>query len=147
VDQSASQTVGDAPAGTANVSPDGLAERVAAVEAARERLGQDLEQLNTEVRAQVSETVERTVWKIAAAGAAVAAGLLVRKLLDTAWRKTRKTEPPDDPSSLSTGLGEALAWTAATAVGAAVARVVAQRGAAAGWEKATGSPPPAKRHA
>jgi hypothetical protein len=37
---------------------------------------------------------------------------------------------------------DALTWAIAVAVGAAVARVVAQRGAAAAWERATGDPPP-----
>jgi hypothetical protein len=37
---------------------------------------------------------------------------------------------------------DALTWATALGVGAAVARVVAQRGAAAAWERATGNPPP-----
>jgi hypothetical protein len=142
VDQSAPGTVGK-PTRPADGSLNGLSEHVAAVEAARVRLGEDLEQLNTEVRAQVSEAVEKTVWKIAAAGAAVAAGLVVRKILVTIWRSARKSDPPADAGDLSAPFGEVLGWAMATAVGAAVAKVVAQRGAAAGWEKATGHRPPA----
>ena len=33
-------------------------------------------------------------------------------------------------------------WVTAIGVGASVARVVAQRGAAKAWERATGDPPP-----
>ena len=33
-------------------------------------------------------------------------------------------------------------WAISVAVGAAVARVVAERGAATAWEAATGAPPP-----
>jgi hypothetical protein len=127
---------------TAGEPPAHLKAAVAEVEAARARLGHDLEHLDREVRAQIGYSVERILWKVAAAGAAVAAAVLVRKGLVAGWRAVRKSEPPTNPAARSTGWGEALAWTAASGVGMAVAKVVATRGAAAGWEKATGSPPP-----
>jgi predicted anti-sigma-YlaC factor YlaD len=119
-----------------------LSSETAEVEAARARLGHSLAQLEREGRAQIGYTVERILWKVAAAGAAVVAGIAVRKGLTLAWRAARNSDPPSNLASKSTPLGEALAWTAATGVGIAVARLVAERGAAAGWEKATGSPPP-----
>lgn len=126
----------------AGPAANGLAPEQAAVEAARARLGQGLTQLEHELRAQMGYSVERILWKIAAAGAAVAAGIAVRKALTVGWRAARKSDPPANTTSKATGWGEALSWTVATAVGAGVAKVVAERGAAAGWEKATGSPPP-----
>ena len=123
-------------------SDDGLAAQAAAVEAARARFGQGLAQLEHELRAQIGYSVERILWKLAAAGAAVASGIVVRKALTAGWRAARKHDPPDNPAAQTTGWGEALSWSVASAVGIAVAKLVAARGAAAGWEKATGSPPP-----
>jgi hypothetical protein len=120
----------------------GLADRVAVVEAARERLGRDLDQLHIEARAEIGQKVERIVWKVAAAGAVLVAGLAVRKALTAAWQAARDNEPPTDPADPRASWGEALGWTVATAVGMGVAKVVATRGAAAGWQKATGQPPP-----
>jgi hypothetical protein len=83
--------------------------------------------------------VEKTVgWRIVAAGSAALSALVARRLVQTAWRASghRDAEDPDRRWS------EALAWAAAVGVGTAVARVVAIRGAAKGWERATGEPPP-----
>ena len=60
----------------------------------------------------------------------------------TTWRTTRHEDPPENPAAHDVGWRDALAWTVAIGVGASVARVVAQRGAAKAWEKATGDPPP-----
>lgn len=123
-------------------SPDGLAAHVAAVEAARARVGHSLDLLQTEARTQVGVTVERFTWKVAAAGAAVTAGLATRKLMDVAWRAVRKHDPPRNPEAPGVSWPEAVAWAVATGVGMGVARLVAQRGAIAGWRRATGKLPP-----
>jgi hypothetical protein len=120
----------------------GLTDHVAAVEAARERLGRDLEVLQTEVRAQVGQSMEKVLWKLAAAVAALGAGMVTRKALIATWRSTKGQDPPDNPAAADTSWGDALSWTLATTVGAAVAALVAQRGAAAVWQKATGHAPP-----
>ena len=60
------------------------------------------------------------------------------------WTRTTDREPPTNPADPDTGWGEALSWVVAISIGGAVARVVAQRAAATGWERAMGSPPPAK---
>jgi hypothetical protein len=132
-------------AGQAQGTPatDGLADRVATVQAARLRLGRDLDRLNAEVRAEMGQTVERILWKVAAGGAAVVAGLAVRKALAAAWLHTQHREPPEDIAEPGTGWGEAAAWTVATAVGMGLAKLIATRGAAAGWRRAMGAPPPA----
>ncbi len=121
---------------------DGLSPHVAAVEAARARLGRDLDQLSTEFRAQMGHTMEKTLWKLAAAGAAVISGILVRKALITGWRQARHSDPPANPAAPGTQWGEALAWTVASGVAVGLARLLAQRGAAAGWRRATGALPP-----
>ncbi|HSP30056.1 MAG TPA: DUF4235 domain-containing protein [Ilumatobacteraceae bacterium] len=72
--------------------------------------------------------------------AGIVAAVAARKLVSALWRSD--TQTPLNPADRRTSWREALAWGLATAVGAAVARIVALRGAAAGWEKMTGETPP-----
>lgn len=120
----------------------GLAPQQAAVLAARERLARDLDVLNVEVRSEMGSSMEKTVWKLAATGAAVIAGIAVRNVMMTAWKSITKQAPPTNPADPATSWGEALGWTAVTGLAVGVARMVASRGAAAGWQRATGSLPP-----
>jgi hypothetical protein len=133
--------VQDTPA-TALSSSNGLAPQQQAVRAARERLAKDLDVLNVEMRSEMGHAMEKTMWKVAAGGAAVLAGVAVRNALMALWRSVMKTEPPNNPADPATSWGEAIAWTAATGVAVGVARMVASRGAAAGWQKITGNLPP-----
>lgn len=142
MDQSASVEAVGSGRQAGRPGDDGLGEQVAAVEAARARLGSDLDRLTVEVRAQMEHTVEKTMWKGAAAGAGVLAGLVVRKLFAAIWKAARHQEPPANPASPGTSWGEATAWTLATAAGVGVAKLVAVRGAAMGWQKAMGTVPP-----
>jgi hypothetical protein len=79
-------------------------------------------------------------------GIAIASGTLaaavVRRAAVTTWRSTKHVDPPENPAARDVGWTDALVWAIAVAVGAAVARVVAQKGAAVAWEHATGDPPP-----
>jgi cyanate permease len=120
----------------------GLAPQLEAVRAARERLARDLDVFNVEMRSEMGHTMEKTVWKLAGTGAAVVAGIAVRNVLMSAWRAVMKNEPPANPADPATAWGEALAWAAATGLAVGVARMIASRGAAAGWQKATGTLPP-----
>jgi hypothetical protein len=72
--------------------------------------------------------------------AGLLAALATRQLVSALWRGD--TDPPLNPADRRISWKEAMAWAFATAIGAAVARVVALRAAAAGWEKATGETPP-----
>lgn len=72
--------------------------------------------------------------------AGLVAAVAVRKVISALW--SSDTETPLNPADRRTSWTEALAWGLATAIGAAVARVVALRGAASGWEKMTGETPP-----
>jgi hypothetical protein len=125
-----------------DASLNGLAPMVRDVEAARMRLGHDLERLNFELRAQMGSTVEKIAWKLAVVGSALIAGLGTQKAVVALWKKTVHSDPPENPANPSTGWGEALGFTVATAAAMAVSKTVAARAAAAGWEKATGQLPP-----
>lgn len=138
------KAVGAYPAGTGAGRPNynGLSEQVAAADAARLRLGRDLDTLNTEVRAQMGQTAEKTVWKVAATGSGILAGVLTRKVIIAGWKAAKGTNPPTNPAARETQWSEALIWTIATSVGVGIARLVATRGVAGAWEKATGALPP-----
>ena len=142
--QAVSRSAAGAQRATPAGRPDynGLTSHVAAVEAAREKLGRDLDTLNTEVRAQMGHTAEKTAWKIAATSAGVIAGVLARKVIVSGWVAAKKSNPPTNPAARGTQWSEALAWTIATSIGVGIARLVATRGAAGAWEKATGALPP-----
>ena len=85
---------------------------------------------------------KRLAWQGVALASGTLAAAVVRKAAVTTWRTTKHEDPPENPASRDVSWPDALTWTVAVAVGAAVARVVAQRGAAAAWEHATGDPPP-----
>lgn len=86
---------------------------------------------------------EDQAWNVVVLGAAIGAGIVTRSLLKAGWRRATGDEPPKNPAASSVGWGEALAWTAATGVAVGVARLLARRGAAAGWEKVKGEKAPA----
>ena len=81
-------------------------------------------------------------WRGIAIVSGTVAAAAVRRVAVTTWRTTKHADPPENPATRDVGWQEALIWATAVAVGAAVARVVAQRGTAAVWERATGDPPP-----
>jgi hypothetical protein len=72
--------------------------------------------------------------------AGIAAAVAARKIVSALW--SSDTETPLNPADRRTSWKEALAWGLAAAIGAGVARVVALRGTAAGWERMTGETPP-----
>ena len=90
----------------------------------------------------MAQTFSRLGWKIVGIGAGTAAALVTKKAMTAAWRATKHDDPPANPAAPTTTWPEGLAWAASTGVALGVARLVAQRGAAAGWQKATGSLPP-----
>jgi hypothetical protein len=86
--------------------------------------------------------VAKFVWKVFAALTALIAARVAHKVLDKGWQSIKGGEPPRNPASRETTWAEAATWAAASGVAIALARLVATRGAAAGWQKATGSLPP-----
>ena len=84
--------------------------------------------------------MKKLTYPALSAMAGIAAAVAARKIVSALW--SSETETPLNPAERRTSWREALAWGLATAVGAGVARVVALRGAATGWEKMTGETPP-----
>jgi Protein of unknown function (DUF4235) len=85
---------------------------------------------------------QRVVWKAVAFVSGLAAAAGVRRAATLVWRTSKHEDPPVHPGSRRVRLRDALTWAVSVAVGAAVARVVAERAAAAAWNAATGEPPP-----
>ena len=97
---------------------------------------------HTRGMANLKAGMDRRVWRVAATLSGMLAAMAVRRVAVTTWRTTKHEDPPENPAAGDVGWREALTWAVAIGVGAGVARVVAQRGAAAAWERATGDPPP-----
>lgn len=83
----------------------------------------------------------RMGWKIVASLSGIFAGLAARRLLLVGWRTFRSSDPPANPASMRTTWAEAIAWSIASGVALGLARLIAQRGAAEAWRKATGAYP------
>ena len=84
----------------------------------------------------------KVTWMAVGAGAAMLASSLVEKSLESAWKTATHHNPPNKPDSPKTGWGAALLWTGATALAVGLAQVAARRGAAIGWQHATGKKAP-----
>ena len=61
-------------------------------------------------------------------GAALAAGVLVRRSLVSVWKAWRGSEPPDNPADPEVTWSDALIWAAAVGTSVGVARVLGRRG-------------------
>ncbi len=83
-----------------------------------------------------------TSFKIVATGSAMLAGMAIRNLLNASWKVINKKDPPTNPASFETSWQEAITYTIAIGVAVGLARMLAERGAAVGWRKFTGSIPP-----
>jgi hypothetical protein len=86
--------------------------------------------------------VQRRVWEMLAFASGAAAAAACRTGMKALWRANRHEDPPGNPASRRVRWPDALVWSISLGVGAAVSRLVAQRGAAAAWQAATGARPP-----
>lgn len=86
--------------------------------------------------------VGNAVYKVLGIGSGLVAAKVARSALDKGWAKTRGGEPPRNPAVPGTTWPEALTWAVASGVAVAVARLIATKGVASTWVKATGSLPP-----
>jgi hypothetical protein len=84
---------------------------------------------------------DERMWNIVALVSAALAAILVRNLLQQSWKLVKHDDPPKNPAARSVDWGDALAWTIASGMAAGVGRMLAQRGAAAGWKKVKGHYP------
>lgn len=89
-------------------------------------------------------TTTQLAWKAVSTLAGVVGGIASRKLLQSAWSAigVSDQEPPLNPADRRVDWVTAAEWAVAAGVGVGLARLMSQRAAAAGWEAATGSPPP-----
>lgn len=85
---------------------------------------------------------DKIMWKIVSSAAAFLAAIAVRSIVTKSWKAINHDDPPNNPESEDTNWTEAILWTMATAMTAGLARLLAQRGAVAGWKKVTGETPP-----
>lgn len=83
----------------------------------------------------------RTTWLLVSAGAAMVAGRLIERGLDSGWRAWKNDEPPSFKRGDS--WGKALAWTALSAAAVATADLVARRSAHLGLRQLSGQRAPA----
>lgn len=92
----------------------------------------------------LTSTTEKFGWQAVSTLSAVAGGIATRKLVAAAWGalSSSDVEPPLNPADRRVDWSTAVQWALAAGVGVGLGRLVSQRAAAAGWEKATGSAPP-----
>ena len=83
----------------------------------------------------------RTTWLLVGAGAAMVAGRLIERGLDSGWRAWKDEEPPSFERGDS--WSRALAWTALSAAAIGTAELVARRSAHLGLRQLTGKRAPA----
>jgi len=84
----------------------------------------------------------RTTWLLVGAGAAMVAGRLIERGLDSGWRAWKHEDPPSFENGDS--WSRALAWTALSAAAIGTAELVARRSAHLGLRQLTGKRPPAR---
>lgn len=89
----------------------------------------------------MSDRNEEIQWRILAGLGAAAAGWVARKGLATTWAAATGNEPPANPESPETTWKEAVAWAVVSGVVFGLARLLAERQAAAAWRKRKGSLP------
>lgn len=86
--------------------------------------------------------VAKVGWRVVGLATGLAATKATRKAMDVGWNKTRGGEPPRNPAARDTQWSEAITWAVASGIALGLARLLAARGTAKMWEKATGSLPP-----
>lgn len=82
------------------------------------------------------------LWRAVGSASGLVAAAVTRQALTRLWRARKHDDPPANPAARSTSWPDAMLWAVATGVALGVARLVALRGAAAGWQRAKGSLPP-----
>lgn len=80
------------------------------------------------------------VWRVLGTGAAVVAGIVANKTVDTIWQKAGK-DRNSDPENPYTPVGEAVALAVLSAAAAALAKTLFTRKAAEYYEQSSGHLP------
>lgn len=86
------------------------------------------------------------MWKALSTASALAGATITRQVLQAVWPRAEELPgPPFNPADRRIPWPTALQWAIGAGVGAGIGRLVSERVAAAGWEKATGTAPPGLR--
>ncbi len=89
---------------------------------------------------------EDLMWKAVSTASGIAGAAITRQILQAVWPRAEELPgPPFNPADRRIPWPTALQWAIGAGVGAGIARLITERVAAAGWEKATGTAPPGLR--
>jgi hypothetical protein len=80
-------------------------------------------------------------WAIVSSGAAMAAAGATRMVLKRGWKSATGRKPPQNPATPHVSWLEAVGWALTAGAAVSLTRLLAERGAAAGWRKVTGRYP------
>jgi hypothetical protein len=84
----------------------------------------------------------KATWLLVSGAAAMIAGRLVERGLETGFRAVRDDDPPEKPWKRGETWPSALGWAALSAAAVATAQLAAKRGAQLGLQRMTGRRPP-----
>lgn len=82
-------------------------------------------------------------WKLLAAGAAAVATAVADRAIRSAWKATTGDEPPANPTNPDVEWREAIGWAVLSGAAIGIARLLAQRRAAAYYRNSSGTLPKA----
>jgi len=89
---------------------------------------------------------QQALWKLTSTLSGIAGAVATRRVLQAVWPAGDDgTGPPFNPADRRVPWPTAIQWALAAGIGAGIARLLSERVAAAGWEAATGTPPPGIR--
>ena len=84
----------------------------------------------------------KATWLLVGGAAAMVAGRLVERGLETGYRVAKGDNPPERPWGRGESWPAALGWAAISAAAVAAAQLAAKRGAHVGLQRLTGKHPP-----
>jgi hypothetical protein len=90
-----------------------------------------------------SSLLTKSNWNMASTAASMATALLTKKLLDAVWQKSTGNKPPKNHGLHGVSLSQAMVYTVAAGVIAAVTKVGSRYALAHYWRKQGGRLPTA----
>ncbi|MCK9878062.1 DUF4235 domain-containing protein [Frankia sp. AgPm24] len=90
----------------------------------------------------MAKAASKLGWKVVGGAATALAGTAASRGVTLAYKKVRRSDPPVNPADPDTALAEAILWAAISGLAIGLGRLAAERAAARGWARATGSAPP-----
>jgi hypothetical protein len=80
----------------------------------------------------------KLIYRMLGLAFAIPISRVLRKGLETGWRRTQGGEPPRDPKAPNAKLTDILAWAGLSALSLAIGQFIASRGAALAYRGLTG---------